>query len=213
MYVIKRDGKRAPVQFDKITARISKLCYGLSDKVQSVVVAQKVRCRRWQPSPLRLQASNALAPSRVPSADRARPAHQVCAGVYPDVTTAELDDLAAETAAYLSTGARAALPPRREAGTHQAVPHGMRLCVTRSSAPWVGRRADCPEYSLLAARISVSNLHKLTKKSFLETMRDCFEYINPKNMTKSPLISDHGDPRPSLSLAARRLPCGPFLFR
>ena len=46
MYVIKRDGKRAPVQFDKITARISKLCYGLSDKVQSVVVAQKVRCRR-----------------------------------------------------------------------------------------------------------------------------------------------------------------------
>jgi len=43
MYVIKRDGKRAPVQFDKITARISKLCYGLSDKVQSVVVAQKVR--------------------------------------------------------------------------------------------------------------------------------------------------------------------------
>ena len=111
MYVIKRDGKRAPVQFDKITARISKLCYGLSDKVQSVVVAQKVRCRRWQPSPLRLQASNALAPSRVPSADRARPAHQVCAGVYPDVTTAELDDLAAETAAYLSTGARAALPP------------------------------------------------------------------------------------------------------
>ena len=93
MYVIKRDGKRAPVEFDKITARISKLCYGLSDKVQSVVVAQKVRCRRWQPSPLRLQASNALAPSRVPSADRARPAHQVCAGVYPDVTTAELDDL------------------------------------------------------------------------------------------------------------------------
>ena len=30
---------------------------------------------------------------------------QVCAGVYPDVTTTELDDLAAETAAYMSTGA------------------------------------------------------------------------------------------------------------
>jgi hypothetical protein len=30
---------------------------------------------------------------------------QVCAGVYPDVTTCELDDLAAETAAYMSTGA------------------------------------------------------------------------------------------------------------
>ena len=31
---------------------------------------------------------------------------QVCAGVYPDVTTKELDDLAAETAAYMSTGTR-----------------------------------------------------------------------------------------------------------
>jgi hypothetical protein len=29
---------------------------------------------------------------------------QVCGGVYPDVTTSELDDLAAETAAYMSTG-------------------------------------------------------------------------------------------------------------
>ena len=140
MYVIKRDGKRAPVQFDKITARISKLCYGLSDKVQSVVVAQKVRCRRWQPSPLRLQASNALAPSRVPSADRARPAHQVCAGVYPDVTTAELDDLAAETAAYLSTGARAALPPprpppRRPARAHRQTGSGHPPSCAPRNAP------------------------------------------------------------------------------
>ena len=58
------------MHFDKITARISKLCYGLDPaKVQAVLVAQKV-----------------------------------CAGVYPDVTTSELDDLAAETAAYMSTG-------------------------------------------------------------------------------------------------------------
>lgn len=70
-FVVKRNGKKEPVHFDKITARISKLCYGLDpDKVQPVLVAQKV-----------------------------------CAGVYPDVTTCELDDLAAETAAYMSTGA------------------------------------------------------------------------------------------------------------
>ena len=31
---------------------------------------------------------------------------QVCAGVYPDVTTKELDDLAAETAADMPTGTR-----------------------------------------------------------------------------------------------------------
>jgi hypothetical protein len=30
MYVVKRDGKKEPVLFDKITSRISKLCYGLN---------------------------------------------------------------------------------------------------------------------------------------------------------------------------------------
>ena len=33
MYVIKRDGSRASVSFDKITSRITKLCYGLNPKV------------------------------------------------------------------------------------------------------------------------------------------------------------------------------------
>ena len=43
-FVVKRSGKKEPVHFDKITARISKLCYGLDPaKVQPVLVAQKVR--------------------------------------------------------------------------------------------------------------------------------------------------------------------------
>lgn len=37
MYVIKRDGSRASVSFDKITSRITKLCYGLDPKVRWVV--------------------------------------------------------------------------------------------------------------------------------------------------------------------------------
>lgn len=32
MYVLKRNGKREEVSFDKITSRIKKLCYGLNDK-------------------------------------------------------------------------------------------------------------------------------------------------------------------------------------
>jgi ATP cone domain len=32
MYVIKRDGREEEVHFDKITARIKKLCYGLDPK-------------------------------------------------------------------------------------------------------------------------------------------------------------------------------------
>lgn len=66
--VVKRDGRRQPVKFDKITARIKKLAYGLDPIVDVTELAQKV-----------------------------------CLGVYDGVTTSELDDLAAETAAYMST--------------------------------------------------------------------------------------------------------------
>ncbi|MEY3011017.1 MAG: hypothetical protein RLZZ314_1659 [Bacteroidota bacterium] len=42
MYVLKRDGRREPVQFDKITARIKKLCYGLHDAVDPTKIAMRV---------------------------------------------------------------------------------------------------------------------------------------------------------------------------
>jgi len=42
MYVVKRDGRKEPVKFDKITARIGKLCYGLDPLVSPEVVAMKV---------------------------------------------------------------------------------------------------------------------------------------------------------------------------
>ena len=42
MHVVKRDGRREPVQFDKITARIKKLCYGLHDSVDPVKIAMRV---------------------------------------------------------------------------------------------------------------------------------------------------------------------------
>lgn len=32
MYVVKRDGRQEPVHFDKITARINKLAYGLNQE-------------------------------------------------------------------------------------------------------------------------------------------------------------------------------------
>lgn len=43
MYVIKRDGRRETVKFDKITGRLTKLCYGLdTNYVNAVKLAQKV---------------------------------------------------------------------------------------------------------------------------------------------------------------------------
>lgn len=68
MFVLKRDGTRESVKFDKITARIQKLSYGLEPThVDPILVAKKV-----------------------------------IDGVYDGVTTSELDNLAAETAASLT---------------------------------------------------------------------------------------------------------------
>ncbi|MFD1815941.1 ribonucleoside-diphosphate reductase alpha chain [Pseudarcicella hirudinis] len=69
MYVIKRDGRRESVKFDKITARIEKLSYSLDPFfVQPLEVAKKV-----------------------------------ITGLYDGVKTTELDNLAAETAASMTT--------------------------------------------------------------------------------------------------------------
>src|SRR5690348_3301920 len=69
MFVVKRDGKKESVKFDKITARIEKLCYGLNPAlVDPIDVAKKV-----------------------------------IEGLFDGVTTSELDNLAAETAASLTT--------------------------------------------------------------------------------------------------------------
>ena len=42
MYVVKRDSRKEPVKFDKITARIVKMCYGLDPLVSPEAVAMKV---------------------------------------------------------------------------------------------------------------------------------------------------------------------------
>jgi len=118
MYVIKRDGRREAVKFDKITARIKKLCYGFNPAI----------------------------------VDPVKISMKVIEGIYEGVTTAELDNLAAEVAASFTT--------------------------------------QHPDYALLASRIAVSNLHKSTKKSFSETMKDLYEYIDPKTNKPAPMIAD-----------------------
>jgi ribonucleoside-diphosphate reductase alpha subunit len=117
MLVLKRDGHRESVKFDKITARIEKLCYGLDPNfVNPVEVAMKV-----------------------------------INGLYDGVSTQELDNLAAEIAATMTT-------------RH-------------------------PDFAKLAARIAVSNLHKVTSKSFSNTMKRLYTYVDPKTGQNAPLIS------------------------
>ena len=38
-----------------------------------------------------------------------------------------------------------------------------------------------PDYSLLASRIAISNLHKNTQKSFSSTMSALYHFVHPKN--------------------------------
>lgn len=117
MLVIKRDGRRESVRFDKITARIERLSYGLDTIfVQPVEIAKKV-----------------------------------IEGIYDGVSTQELDELAAETAASLTT--------------------------------------NHPDYAILAARIAISNLHKVTSKSFSNTMKRLYTYIDPKTEENASLIA------------------------
>jgi len=90
MFVIKRDGRQEKVHFDKITSRIKKLCYGLNENfVDPVIVSQKVGLVVVCP----LGAHGLVCPG----------ACKVCLGVYKGVTTGELDELAAETAAHLTS--------------------------------------------------------------------------------------------------------------
>ncbi|GAB4333019.1 MAG: ribonucleoside-diphosphate reductase subunit alpha [Flammeovirgaceae bacterium] len=117
MLVVKRDGRRESVRFDKITARIEQLCYGLDLRhVDPVEVAKKV-----------------------------------IMGLYDGVTTQQLDELAAETAAAMAT--------------------------------------KHPDYAILAARIAISNLHKLTSQSFSSTMKRLYTYTDPKTGENAGMIS------------------------
>jgi ribonucleoside-diphosphate reductase alpha chain len=117
MLVIKRDGRRESVKFDKVTARIERLCYGLDlNYVNPINVARKV-----------------------------------IDGIHDGVTTVQLDMLAAEQAASMTT-------------TH-------------------------PDYAILAARIAISNLHKETSKSFSNTMKRLYTYVDPKTGENASLIS------------------------
>lgn len=45
MFVVKRDGRKEPVHFDKITARITKLSYGLNPDFCDPVIA----CPTFEP--------------------------------------------------------------------------------------------------------------------------------------------------------------------
>ena len=47
-----------------------------------------------------------------------------------------------------------------------------------------------PDYAVLAARIAITSLHKETKKSFSETVKDLYNYVDPNTRKSSPVVSE-----------------------
>ncbi|KAH8093463.1 ribonucleoside-diphosphate reductase [Aureococcus anophagefferens] len=117
MQVVKRNGKKETVRYDKITSRIKKLCYGFDAKY--------------------------IKPNQI--------TQKVIQGVYDGVTTHELDELAAQTTAYMAT-------------QHPTSP--------------------------CSPRISVSNLHKSTDKTFSDVVEKLHKHVHPKTKKPAALISD-----------------------
>ncbi|GMH67666.1 hypothetical protein TL16_g04740 [Triparma laevis f. inornata] len=80
-------------------------------------------------------------------------AQKVVSGVYPGVTTSELDELAAQTCAY------------------QATQH--------------------PDFETLAARLSISNMHKTTDAAFSTVVEKLRNNVHPTTGIESPLIAEN----------------------
>lgn len=101
MQIVKRNGKKEEVKFDKILQRVQNHCQDLK-KVDPVKVAQKV-----------------------------------VGGLFDGISSSKIDDLLAQTSHALSD--------------------------------------EHPDYGILAGRIAVSSLHKETKPSFYQTMKDAYK--------------------------------------
>lgn len=161
MYVVKRDGRRESVKFDKITSRIEKLSYGLdSTYVQPIEIAKKV-----------------------------------VSGIFDGVNTAQLDVLAAETAASMTTkhpdyailAARIAISNLHK-NTLKSFSATMKLLYTYED-PKTGENAAL----LSKEAYEVIRKHAALLDSTIIYDRDYgYDYFGYKTLEKSYLLKIHG---------------------
>ena len=144
MYVIKRNGRQETVHFDKV------------NPFPWLFSVYEHPVTFFFLDPLFLKITSRIAklcygldPKHI---DATIISQKVIQGVYPGVTTMELDELAAQTAAS---------------------------CATKH-----------PDFSTLAARISVSNLHKQTSKVFSDVVEVLRNNVHPTTGQPAPLVSE-----------------------
>jgi ribonucleoside-diphosphate reductase alpha chain len=175
-YVIKRDGKKESIKFDKITSRIKKQCYNLSSHVDPYIVAKKV-----------------------------------IEGVFEGISTSEIDTLAAETAAYMTTH-----------HPDYSLLAG-RIAISNLQKKWSKKFSDCiedlytyinPETGKPAGLISeetynIVQKHKDTLDSSIIHDRDYgYEFFGYRTLEKSYLIKTNGSPRETPQFMIMRVAIG-----
>lgn len=175
-YVVKRDGKKESIKFDKITSRIKKQCYNLSSHVDPYIVAKKV-----------------------------------IEGVFEGISTHEIDTLAAETAAYMTTN-----------HPDYALLAG-RIAISNLQKKWSKKFSDCindlyhyvnPETGKNAGLISKETYEIAQKnKDLLDASiihdRDYnYEFFGYRTLEKSYLIKTNGVPRETPQFMLMRVAIG-----
>lgn len=162
MFVYKRDGRKEHVRFDKITARISRLCYGLDPAhIDAVKITQRI-----------------------------------ISGVYEGVTTVELDNLAAETCAYMTTvhpdyatlAARIAISNLHKQTTKQFSQ------VVNDLYHYVNPKNGIHSPMISKEVLDIVNKHKDELNSAIVYDRDFnFNYFGFKTMERSYLLRINGE--------------------
>lgn len=175
-YVIKRDGKKESIKFDKITSRIKKQIYNLSDHVDPYLVAKKV-----------------------------------IEGVFEGISTSEIDTLAAETAAYMTTH-----------HPDYALLAG-RIAISNLQKKWSKKFSDCiedlytyvnPETGKKAGLISdeahaIVQKHKdLLDASIIHDRDYGYEFFGYRTLEKSYLLKIDGTPRETPQFMIMRVAVG-----
>ena len=175
-YVIKRDGKKEVMKYDKVTSRIKKQCYNLSNLVDPYIVAKKV-----------------------------------IEGMNEGITSYEIDTLAAETAAYMSS-------------THPDYSFlASRIAVTNLQKSWSKKFSDCiedlfnyvnPETEKKAPLVS-NEVYEIVQKykdildSSIIHDRDLeYDYFGFKTLERSYLLKVEGQVRETPQMMLMRVSIG-----
>ena len=180
MFVVKRNGQKERVHFDKITSRISKLAYGLNmNFVDPGAFATRPPTAHAHPCRLAAALLCRLSPFTTLR----------CCGACNDPSHRPRHTSSACFGAAMARGRFQPFPasfaPSRAVLISQKCVKGVYTGVKTTDLDALAAETaaylttEHPDYSILAARIAVSNLHKQTLKVSLPSQRGDATNLSP----------------------------------